>query len=145
MNQTSKPNQTNEPNPSNDAWKQALEAFLNAFRESETVVRYQNAKELYIADGKLISLVNQYNVQGQLLRDEGAKETRDDELIAQITEKLKGLYDEIQGNPRMQALQQAENDVSLMIDDINRGIQSIVQPEADGGCSGNCSSCSACH
>ncbi len=139
MNQTSKPNQTN------DAWKQALEVFLNAFRESETVVRYQNAKELYIADGKLISLVNQYNVQGQLLRDEGAKETRDDELIAQITEKLKGLYDEIQENPRMQALQQAENDLSLMIDDINRGIQAIVQPEADGGCSGNCSSCSACH
>ncbi len=139
-------NQTNEPNQTkNDAWKQALEAFLNAFRESETVVRYQNAKELYISDGKLISLVNQYNVQGQLLRDEGAKETRDDELISQITEKLKELYDEIQENPRMQALQQAENDLSLMIDDINRGIQSIVQPEADGGCSGNCSSCSACH
>ncbi len=139
MNQTSKPNQTH------DAWKKALEEFLNAFRENETVVRYQNAKELYIADGKLISLVNQYNVQGQLLRDEGAKETRDDELISQITEKLKGLYDEIQENPRMQALQQAENDVSLMIDDINRGIMSVVQPEADGGCSGNCSSCSACH
>lgn len=129
----------------NEAWKQALEAFLNAFRESETVVNYQNAKALYIADGKLIALVNQYNVQGQLLRDEGAKETRDDELLTQITAKLKELYDEIQENPNMQALQEAENALSLMIDDINRGIQSIVQPEADGSCGGNCSSCSGCH
>ncbi len=131
----------------NEEWKKTLETFLNAFRDSEPVTRYQNAKALYLADGKLIALVNQYNVQGQLLRDEGAKPERDQELIAQITEKLKELYDEITRNEHMQAMQEAEQEISEIIADINRGIQSIVQPEAveGGACGGNCSSCRGCH
>lgn len=131
----------------NESLKQALETFLTAFRESEPVVNYQNAKAMYIADGKLIALVNQYNVQGQLLRDEGAKQERNEELIAQITGKLKELYDEIMRNENMLAMQQAEQAISDIISDINRGIQSIVQPEAveGGACGGNCSSCSGCH
>lgn len=131
----------------NEALKNALETFLTAFRDSEPVVNYLNAKELYVADGKLIALVNQYNVQGQLLRDEGAKPERDEELITQITGKLKEIYDEIMRNENMLAMQQAEQVISDIISDINRGIQSIVQPEAveGGACGGNCSSCSGCH
>ena len=65
----------------NEELKNALETFLTVLRNSEPIVKYLNAKEAYISDGHLIALVNQYNVQGQLLRDEGAKPERDQELI----------------------------------------------------------------
>lgn len=129
----------------NEELKQAFETFLNTFRDSEPVIRYNNAKELYMADGRLVALINQYNVQAQLLRDEGAKEERDDELISQITGKLKELYDEIMRNDNMTAMQEAEQEISAILDSINRGLMSVVRPEDAGGCSGSCSSCSGCH
>ncbi len=130
----------------NESWKKDLEIFLEALRNCEPVVRYRNAKEAYVADGHLIALVNQYNVEGQLLRNEGAKPERDQELITQITGRLKELYDEIMRNEHMAAMQQAEEEVSRILAEIDRGVQSIVRPEAveGGACSGNCSSCHGC-
>lgn len=127
--------------------KQALEQFLNALRDSEAVKNYQAAKDRYIADGELITLVNEYNMQGQMLRDEGAKPERDDVLIGQITEKLKETYDAIMRNENMVAFQQAEQAVSELISDVDRGIRSVVMPEdvEGGACSGNCSTCGGCH
>ena len=130
----------------NESWKKDLEIFLDALRNCEPVVRYREAKDAYVADGHLIALVNQYNVEGQLLRDEGAKPERNPELIAQITGRLKELYDEIMRNEHMVAMQQAEEEVSRILAEIDRGVQSIVRPEAveGGACSGNCSSCKGC-
>lgn len=127
--------------------KQALEQFLNALRDCEAVKNYQAAKDRYIADGELITLVNEYNMQGQMLRDEGAKPERDDVLIGQITEKLKETYDAIMRNENMVAFQQAEQAVSELISDVDRGIRSVVMPEdvEGGACSGNCSTCGGCH
>ena len=129
----------------NEELKLALETFLNTFRDSEPVARYLNAKEMYMSDGKLVALINQYNVQAQLLRDEGAKEERDDALIAEITAKLKEIYDEILRNENMIAVQNAEQEINMILDGINRGLMSVVRPEDAGGCSGNCSSCGSCH
>lgn len=130
----------------NDNTKRALEALLNALREDEAVVRYDAAKQAYLADGGLITLVNEYNMQGQLLRDEGAKPERDEALIAQITEKLKETYDAILRNERMLAMQDAEQAVSLLVADIDRGIRSVIMPEdvEGGACTGNCSTCGSC-
>ena len=129
----------------NEQLRLALENFLNALRDSDAVVRYENAKALYATDGKLMALIDQYNCQGKLLRDEGEKADRNDELLAQITNKLKELYDEIMENETMLAMQAAEQEISAIINDVNRGMQSILQPEMEGGCTGNCSTCSSCH
>ena len=129
----------------NEQLRIALENFLNALRDSDAVVRYENAKALYTTDGKLMVLIDQYNCQGKLLRDEGEKADRNDELLAQITNKLKELYDEIMANETMLAMQAAEQEISAIINDVNRGMQSILQPEMEGGCTGNCSTCSSCH
>ena len=134
-----------ERNNMNEQLRNALENFLNALRDSEEVVRYQNAKALCTTDTKLTSLIMEYNMQGDLLRDEGAKAERDDEKLAAITTKLKDLYDEIMANETMLAMQAAEQEISAIVNDVNRGMQSILQPEMEGGCSGNCSSCSSCH
>jgi cell fate (sporulation/competence/biofilm development) regulator YlbF (YheA/YmcA/DUF963 family) len=90
-------------------------------------------------------LIGEYNLQGQLLRDEGSKEERDEARIAEITTKLTELYDEIMANETMADMQAAEQEISAIVNDVNRGMQSILQPEMEGGCSGNCSSCSSCH
>ena len=129
----------------NEELRIALENFLNTFRDSEPVTRYLNAKEMYMSDGRLVALINKYNVEAQLLRDEGAKEERDDALIAEITARLKDLYDEIMRNENMIAVQNAEQEINMILDGINRGLMSVVRPEDAGGCSGNCSSCSSCH
>ncbi len=129
----------------NEQLKNALETFLNEFRDSEPVARYLSAKEMYVSDGRLVALINKYNVEAQLLRDEGAKEERDDALIAEITAKLKELYDEIMRNETMIAVQEAEQEINMILDSINRGLMSVVRPEDAGGCTGNCSSCSSCH
>ena len=129
----------------NEQLRIALENFLNALRDSEEVVRYQNAKALYLTDSKLGALIGENNLQGQLLRDEGSKEERDEARIAEITTKLTELYDEIMANETMADMQAAEQEISAIVNDVNRGMQSILQPEMEGGCSGNCSSCSSCH
>lgn len=129
----------------NEELKIALETFLNTFRDSEPVTRYLNAKEMYMSDGRLVALINKYNVEAQLLRDEGAKEERDDALIGEITARLKDLYDEIMRNENMIAVQNAEQEINMILDGINRGLMAVVRPEDAGGCTGNCSSCSSCH
>lgn len=127
--------------------KEALENFLNALRDCDAVKHYTAVKEAYIADGELVTLINEYNMQGQMLRDEGAKPERDDVLIGEITDKLKETYDAIMMNARMQEMQQAEQVISEIISDIDRGIRSVVMSEdvEGGACSGNCSSCGGCH
>ena len=120
----------------NEQLRIALENFLNALRDSEEVVRYQNAKALYLTDSKLGALIGE---------DEGGKEERDEARIAEITTKLTELYDEIMANETMADMQAAEQEISAIVNDVNRGMQSILQPEMEGGCSGNCSSCSSCH
>ena len=129
-----------------DSLKTAVEAFLTAFRNSEAVRRHNEAKEAYLSDGRLLTLVAEYNMQGQILRDEGAKEERDEQLIAEVTKKLKETYDEIMRDEKMAAFAAAQDEITEILQDINRGIQSVIQPEAvEGGArSGQCSSCSGC-
>ena len=129
-----------------ESLRNAIEAFLTAFRNSEAVKRHNEAKEAYLSDGHLLTLVAEYNMQGQILRDEGAKPERDEQLIAEITAKLKETYDEIMRDEKMAAFTRAQDEISEILQDINRGIQSIVQPETveGGACSGQCSTCGGC-
>ena len=124
----------------------AIEAFLSAFRESDAVRRHNAAKEAYLSDGRLLTLVGEYNMQAQILRDEGAKEERDEQLIAEITMKLKETYDEIMRDEKMAAFTKAQDEIAEILRDINKGIQSIVQPETveGGACTGQCSTCGGC-
>lgn len=124
----------------------AIEAFLKAFRESEAVRRHREAKEAYLSDGRLLTLVGEYNMQAQILRDEGAKDERDDQLIAEITTKLKETYDEIMRDEKMDAFTKAQDEITGILQDLNKGIQSIVQPETveGGACTGQCSTCGGC-
>lgn len=124
----------------------AVEAFLNAFRDSEAVKKYNEAKEAYLSDGQLLTLVGEYNMQAQVLRNEGGKEERDEALLAEISTKLKETYDLIMESEKMIAFTKAQDNITAILEDINRGISSIVTPESveGGACSGNCSTCGSC-
>ena len=126
--------------------KKAVEEFLTAFRNSDAVRRHNAAKEEYLSDGHLLTLVGEYNMQGQILRDESAKPERDEQLIREITARLKEIYDEIMRDEKMIAFTAAQEEIGEILQDINRGIQSIVRPETveGGACSGNCSTCGGC-
>lgn len=129
-----------------ESLRKAIEDFLTAFRNCEAVRRHNEAKEAYLSDGHLLTLVAEYNMQGQILRDEGAKPERDEQLIAEITARLKDTYDEIMRDEKMAAFTKAQDEITAILQDINKGIQSIVQPESveGGACSGQCSTCGGC-
>ncbi len=131
-----------------ESLQNAVEQLKKALSESEELKKYNAAKEAYNGDKKLMSLVNEYNLQAAILEQEGRKpeNEKDAELIQSISQRLRALYDEIDDNPRLLEMRKAEDELSLVINSINLAVQYTVAPESAGQeCTHDCSTCGGCH
>ncbi|PKM63108.1 MAG: hypothetical protein CVU97_01755 [Firmicutes bacterium HGW-Firmicutes-21] len=130
----------------NDRLKASFEEFLSQLDSDADIAEYRAAKEVYENDSFVVTKINEYNVQNSLLEQENAKADMDTLLIESLKKRIDELYNEITESASMKRMTAAEEKMGIIFSEINMGLQSIINPDAEGGgCGGGCSSCSGCH
>ncbi|MBR2914749.1 MAG: YlbF family regulator [Clostridia bacterium] len=129
----------------NETTRNAILALADAIEQDEVVVNYKQAKENFDNDDTLSTKINEYTVQRMIYEKAAADENKDEELLKQIDNRMKELYEEVMANPVMVALANAENDLNELLNVLNSEIQSRVIPESQHSCGEDCSACGGCH
>lgn len=123
------------------------EQLKAALEETNEVKEYLAARDAYMTDGELITLVNEYNVQTKVYDDESSKTEPDQLLLASIKARIEALYGQITENPHAKAFAEKEGILAEIYNSIYDELQSIVIPkhEHHDSCNGDCSGCHGCH
>ena len=133
----------------NEQIKTLAEQLKAALAETTEVKEYLAARDAYLTDGELVTLVNEYNVQSQVYDTESAKPEPDRLLLSSVRARVEEVYKKITENPRAKAFSEKESAVAAIYNEIYDTLQSIVMPEHhhdhEHSCGGDCCSCSGCH
>ena len=121
-------------------------------QKDERFIAYAKAKLDMDSDKNMQDKIGEFNVTRMNLEQESESETKDEEKIKQLNEKLRGIYSEIMQNKTMLDYNTAKADLDAMLNDINSIIMQCVDgaepktvnPETHS-CSGSCESCGGCH
>ena len=111
-----------------------------ALKEDEKLVRLDNAKKAYEADGDLQKMMVEYEVQQKAMQYEITKEERDTLLIDGIQKRINELYDAIMAHPVFVELNEAQADVNELMNAINNTITFEITGEMPS-CTHDCSTC----
>ena len=124
----------------------------SAMQEDERFVEYARTKLALDKDEALQDLVGKFNIARMNIERLGESEERDEEKFRAANLELREIYDGIMNNDTMKAYNEAKSGVDKMMGDVMAIIQMCSEgadPETceipEGGCGGNCSSCSGCH
>ncbi len=111
-----------------------------ALKEDEKLVRLDNAKKAYEADGELQKMMVEYEVQQKALQGEITKEERDTMFIDIIQKRINELYTSIMEHPVFVELNNAQADVNELMNAINNTITFEITGEVPS-CTHDCSTC----
>ena len=129
-----------------DKLRSAIEALKTALDESAELKEYRKAKEKYENNKRLMNLIGEYNLQASLLEQEGRKsgEEREETLLQSISDRLRRLYDELDDEPDLAAMRDAEEKLTAVINEINYAVRFTVDPAQAVECTHDCSTCGGC-
>ena len=112
--------------------------------KSEAVLAAAKTKEAYENDQAVQKAIFEYNAQNAALSAEYKKETRDEDILKAIKNRIGELYNQITENPSYAAYVAAEEQVAQLMKQVNEEINFQVTRERSGSCTGNCGSCGGC-
>ncbi len=116
-----------------------------ALKNDEKLIRLENAKNAYTADGELQKKMVEYEVQQKALQGEITREERDTLFIDTIQKRIDLLYREIMEHPVFVELNEAQADVNELMNAVNNTITFHITGETPS-CTHDCSTCSGgCH
>ncbi len=111
-----------------------------ALKEDSKLVRLENAKKAYEADGELQKMMVEYEVQQKALQGEITKEERDTMFIDIIQKRINELYDSIMAHPVFVELNEAQAEVNELMNAVNNTITFEITGEVPS-CTHDCSTC----
>ncbi len=114
-------------------------ALGKKIKEDERIIALNKAQEEYEKDGKLQTLMVEYNAQSTALTEEYRKPEKDAEFIKNIERRINELYHEITENPKMLAYQKAQEAVNEFMNEVNSEITYNITGERP--CTHDCSTC----
>ncbi len=112
-----------------------------ALKNDEKLIRLENAKKAYEADGDLQRMMVEYEVQQKALQGEIVKEERDTLFIETIQKRIDTLYNSIMEHPVFEELNEAQADVNELMNAVNNTITFNITGELPSSCTHDCSSC----
>jgi cell fate (sporulation/competence/biofilm development) regulator YlbF (YheA/YmcA/DUF963 family) len=123
-----------------------------ALQETAEYKAYVAAREANDNDEKLQEMIQEFNLTKMQISAASQQENRDTDKIADLSQKLQNLYNEIMENPHMDAY----NDSKTALDNILKQVNFVLEMAANGedpmtcptessSCSGSCSTCGGCH
>lgn len=110
-----------------------------------------DAREKNDNDKELQDLIGKFNLKRIELNQAMSESERDQDKINAVDAELKEIYQKIMTNENMIAYDKATNEMSLIMNKINRIISGAANGEdpdtidTEASCTGSCSSCSGCH
>lgn len=109
------------------------------------------AREKNDNDAELQDLIGKFNLKRIELNQAMSESERNQDKINAVDAELKEIYQKIMTNENMIAYDKATNELSLIVNKINRIISGAANGEdpdtidTEASCTGSCSSCSGCH
>lgn len=114
-------------------------------QSSEQVQKYNAAKEAYNQDDSVQKLVQEFNLHRMTMMTLSEAEEPDQSRIAEVEERIKGVYAEIMSNEKMKAMQETGKAVEELLGQVNGVLSFYVTGEEPNSCSHDCSTCGGCH
>ena len=124
-----------------------------AIQQDEKYLKFTEAKKANEADDKLNELIGKLNLIQLSYQQEAEKETPDEAKMKQFDEEFRSVYGDVMINENMKKYEEARQEVDNMMNYVMQILSLCVNGEdpdtcepvnEEGGCSGNCSSCSGC-
>ena len=122
-----------------------------AIQKDERFVRYAKAKLANDSDAELQAAIGEFNITRMELDRELNADEKDEVKVAELNEKLRGVYAKIMSAPAMVEYNTAKVEVDAMVGEINTIISKCLDGEdpetcdTNSGCTGSCSTCGGCH
>lgn len=113
-------------------------------RESDKFKEYKAAKEAFLENSELGTMLSEFKVQKALLDQQAQLTNADEVVIDAIGARVETLFRQINEHPLYIRFQTAEQEFNMLISAVNTTIGSFIddsEKSAQGSCSGNCSSC----
>ena len=117
------------------------EELAELLKQDERMIALAEAKKAYEESSEIKRLMMEYNVQQIALTEEYKKDTRDEEFIKIINNRIEELYNAISNDPVMKNYINAQEEVNLFMQEVNSEINFFIT--GDRPCSHDCSSCSS--
>ena len=114
-------------------------------QSSEQIQKYNAAKAAYEQDEAVQKLVQEFNLHRMTMMSLSEAEDQDPERIAEIEERIKGVYEKIMANEKMANMQQTAKAVEELMAQVNGVISFYVTGEEPTSCTHDCSTCGGCH
>ena len=117
------------------------EELAEILKQDERMIALANAKKEYEESSEIKRLMMEYNVQQIAITEEYKKDTRDEEFIKIINNRIEEIYNAISNDPVMKNYIAAQEEVNLLMQEVNSEINFFIT--GDRPCSHDCSSCSS--
>ncbi len=133
-----------------DVIKQARE-LGRAIQGDERFIRYAKAKLTNDNDNELQDAIGQFNLVRMELDRELDSESKDDDKVKELNEKLRSVYSGIMSSAAMIEYNTAKAELDTLVNEVNTIISKSIDGEdpetcdTSSGCTGSCSSCAGCH
>ena len=122
-----------------------------AIQSDPRFLRYAKARLANDDNSELQDAIGNFNLVRMELDREANSETKSDDKIKELNEKLRGIYSEIMSSPSMVEYNTAKAELDNMVNEVNVIISKCIDGEdpdtcdTTSGCTGSCSSCGGCH
>ena len=133
-----------------DVIKQARE-LGKAIQGDERFIRYAKAKLANDNDNELQDAIGRFNLVRMELDRELDSDSKDDDKVKELNEKLRSVYSGIMSSAAMIEYNTAKAELDTLVNEVNTIISKSIDGEdtetcdASAGCTGSCSSCAGCH
>ena len=115
-------------------------------KEDDRLKALESARNAYETDAGLQALLSEYEVQQQTLQAEvGKADERDMLFVEAVQNRINELYKTIMAHPVFVALNQAQEEVTNLMNAVNNTIMTQITGEEPSGCTHNCATCGGCH
>jgi cell fate (sporulation/competence/biofilm development) regulator YlbF (YheA/YmcA/DUF963 family) len=113
-------------------------------REDERCNRLLLAEFAANNDIELQKKIMDFNGKRDAMMEEMAKSQEGSSAVEAMNQEVKGLYEDIMGNPVMAEYTQAKQAFDDLMNEVNQTISFNITG-GDSGCAGSCSTCPGCH
>ncbi len=122
-------------------------ALGEAMAQTDEYKAVQAAQTALEADEEAQAFIAQYNGLQATMQELMQSEEPDRDAMAGVAASMRAMQTKITAMPSMQALNEAQNAFSELLNSVNQVLRFMITGEAgpEGGCTGDCAHCSSCH
>jgi cell fate (sporulation/competence/biofilm development) regulator YlbF (YheA/YmcA/DUF963 family) len=115
--------------------------------ESEERIRMTNASDKMNANEEAVALLKTYNDNRKAATEKLRGTNPSKEELTEFKNYVQAEFEKVVVNPLISEYIEASKEFDNMVQQVNAVLSYFItgQENAEGGCSGNCSSCSSCH